>query len=98
MTPAPPVTCDTLLDQISAYLDDDLPPATCTTIEQHAETCPPCARIIDDFRRTTGLCREAATAPLPDPIRQLAKARIKELMGTGVFSTETRKKGTGLGK
>ena len=98
MTPAPLVTCDTLLEQISAYLDGDLSVATCATIERHAQACRKCARVINDFRRTTGLCRKAVAAPLPVQVRQLAKTRIRELMGPGVSSAETRKKGTGLRK
>ncbi len=80
MTRVPVATCDTLLEQISAYLDGDLPEATCAAIEHHADTCPKCARVIDDFRQTTGLCRKAATTPLPAQVRQLAKARVKELL------------------
>jgi len=80
MTKAPTVTCETLLDQISGYLDGDLPEATCAAIEQHADGCPRCAAVIDDFRSTTGLCRKAADTPLPPRIRELAKARIKELL------------------
>jgi len=80
MSDVPIVTCETLLEQISGYLDGDLPEATCAAIEQHADGCQRCAHVIDDFRKTTGLCRKAATAPLPAHIRSLAKARIKELL------------------
>lgn len=95
------VTCDTLLAQISSYLDGELPESACAAIEQHAASCDRCGKVINDFRATTGLCRTAATAPLPDDVRARAQARVRELMGpelrgTGLFSTETGKKGTGL--
>lgn len=83
MTP-PIVTCDRLLDQISAYLDGDLGAATCLAIEEHAATCPRCADVIAEFRRATGLCRKAADAPLPDTVRALAQARVKALLKKGV--------------
>jgi anti-sigma factor RsiW len=76
----PPVTCDALLTQMSAYLDGDLNATTCAHIEQHAQTCPACAKVIADFRATTGLCRTAADAPLPDSVRELAQARVRALL------------------
>jgi anti-sigma factor RsiW len=74
------VSCEALLSQISAYLDGDLSAATCESIEQHAQTCPNCDKVIADFRATTGICRRAADAPLPDAVREKARARIRELL------------------
>jgi anti-sigma factor RsiW len=74
------VTCDSLLGQISAYLDGDLGAATCEAIERHATTCDRCAVVIEDFRKATGLCRTAADAPLPDAVRVLAQARVRALL------------------
>ena len=81
MTAEVHVTCDTLLEQISSYLDDELPEATCAAIEQHAASCPVCGRILTDFRTTTGLCRTAANVPLPDDVRIRARDRVRELLG-----------------
>lgn len=75
-----PVTCASLLERISAYLDGDLDAADCATIERHAATCAHCSAIIEDFRKATGLCRTAAETPLPDPVRALARARVQELL------------------
>jgi anti-sigma factor RsiW len=81
MSETPTVTCESLLDQISAYLDGDLGAATCEAIERHASSCDRCAVVIEDFRKTTGLCRTAADAPLPDTVRALAQARVRALLG-----------------
>lgn len=80
MTQKVHVTCDTLLAQISSYLDGELPESTCAAIEQHAASCPECGQVINDFRTTTGLCRTAATAPLPDDVRRLARERVLVLL------------------
>lgn len=90
MTPASRVTCETLLEQISGYLDGDLGAATCARIEGHAASCPHCSQIIEDFRATTGLCRKAAAAPLPAAVRQRARAQARNLLRTSA----TKKKGT----
>lgn len=77
-TPAP--TCESLLTQISAYLDGDLGAATCEAITRHASTCRRCSALIEEFRNATGLCRKAADAPLPDAVRELAQARVRALL------------------
>ena len=83
MIKLPPVTCDSLLQQISSYLDGDLNESTCAAIEHHAASCSACGRVIEDFRRTTGLCRTAATTPLPGDVRARARARVRELLRRG---------------
>lgn len=85
MTPPPLVTCGTLLARMSAYLDGDLGAATCRAIEAHAATCPQCAGVIAEFRQATGLCRQAADAPLPEAVRKLAKDRVKALLAKKPF-------------
>ncbi|MBK9239529.1 MAG: zf-HC2 domain-containing protein [Acidobacteria bacterium] len=90
MTAEVHVTCDTLLEQISSYLDDELPDATCAAIEQHAASCPVCGRILTDFRTTTGLCRTAANVPLPDDVRIRARDRVRELLGGRVCFPQKR--------
>lgn len=74
------VTCESLLGQLSAYLDGDLGAATCEAIERHASSCDRCAVVIEDFRKSTGLCRTAAEAPLPDAVRKLAQKRVRALL------------------
>lgn len=81
MSGVPEVTCDTLLDSISAYLDGDLGAATCAAIEAHAAACGRCGTVIADFREATGLCRKVAEAPLPADVQDLARARIRTLLG-----------------
>jgi anti-sigma factor (TIGR02949 family) len=81
MTKKIQVSCDTLLSQISSYLDGELPESACAAIEQHAASCDRCGAVINDFRTTTGLCRTAATAPLPEEVRARARARVRELLG-----------------
>jgi anti-sigma factor RsiW len=73
--------CASLLERISAYLDGDLNAADCAMVERHAATCATCAQVIADFRATTGLCRKAAEAPLPEAVRDKARARIAALLG-----------------
>jgi anti-sigma factor RsiW len=76
------MTCDSLLSQISSYLDGELPELTCAAIEKHAASCTECGGVIAEFRTATGLCRSAASAPLPEDVRARARERVRELLKT----------------
>jgi anti-sigma factor RsiW len=72
--------CRKLLERVSAYLDGDLGPMECRVIERHCSTCPSCAELIAGLRNAIGLCHQASGRPLPDGVRQRAKARIRKLL------------------
>ena len=72
--------CAAMLAGISAYLDGDLDATACEAIERHCHQCPRCAAVGGGLRETIGLCREAGSAPLPESVRQRAKASIARLL------------------
>jgi anti-sigma factor RsiW len=76
----PLVECRTILDNISAYLDGELEISGCDAIEQHCQHCGSCAALVAGLRETVGLCREAASVPLPEAVRQRARDRVRELL------------------
>jgi anti-sigma factor RsiW len=71
-----------MLAGISAYLDGDLDATACQAIERHCRNCPRCAALVDGLRETIGLCREAGSTPLPEPVRQRARASIARLLAS----------------
>lgn len=80
MTRASSTSCRLLLERLSAYIDGDLPAPACRRIEGHARHCRRCSTVIEELRRTTGLCRRAGEAPLPASVRKVARERIRRLM------------------
>jgi anti-sigma factor RsiW len=72
--------CQEILAGISTYLDGDLEATACAAIEQHCQTCTRCAALVTGLRETVGLCRQAATAPLPESVRQRAKESVRRLL------------------
>lgn len=80
MTQGPSADCREMLSGISAYLDGELDATACDAIERHCATCPDCATLIAGLRQTVGLCRGAAGAPLPDPVKERAQASIRRLL------------------
>jgi anti-sigma factor RsiW len=79
--------CGAMLAGISAYLDGDLDAPACQTIERHCRDCAPCATLVEGLRETIGLCRKAGSTPLPEPVRQRAKASIERLLASEKPST-----------
>jgi anti-sigma factor RsiW len=72
--------CRTILADISAYLDGELESTACQAIEQHCQECAGCATLVSGLRKTLGLCREAASTPLPEAVRRRARDRVRELL------------------
>jgi anti-sigma factor RsiW len=72
--------CRRVLGSVSAYLDGDLDATTCDSIGAHCRGCAGCADVIAGLRRTVGLCRQAGSTPVPDAVRQRARASVQRLL------------------
>lgn len=72
--------CAAILGNISAFLDGELDATACAAIEAHCARCARCAPAVEGLRRTIGLCRDAADAPLPEPVRARARDAVRRLL------------------
>ena len=72
--------CAAILSNISAFLDGELDATACAAIEAHCAACARCAPVVEGLQRTIGLCRAAATAPLPDAVRVRAREAVRRLL------------------
>jgi anti-sigma factor RsiW len=72
--------CRQVLASVSAYLDGDLDASDCQSIETHCRECAHCADVIAGLRETVGLCRKAGSAPVPEAVRQRARASVRRLL------------------
>ena len=80
MTESANSSCRTILSGISAYLDGELDATACDAIERHCQACARCAALVQGLRETVGLCRQAASVPLPDAVRQRARDSVRRLL------------------
>ena len=80
MTATPAQDCASILARISAYLDGELEGTECAAIDAHCARCPRCAPVVEGLRRTVGLCRDAGRVPLPDAVRERARASVRRLL------------------
>jgi anti-sigma factor RsiW len=53
------------LDLLCDYYEGDLPEAVARQLEAHLADCPPCAVLVNTYRKTTEISREALRAEIP---------------------------------
>ena len=52
------MTCETFVELVTAYLEDQLSPSERTAFEEHMRLCPGCDTYLDQFRTTISLLGE----------------------------------------
>ena len=80
MTAAPRPECAAMLSGISAFLDGELAATECAAIEAHCAGCPGCAALVSGLQEAVGLCRGVAEVPLPESVRERARASVRRLL------------------
>ena len=78
--------CDSVLEQLSDYLDEDARSELCQAIEEHMSTCRDCQVFVDTVKKTIVLYQAGSSIEMP--IRtsaQLSAALANE------YATATRR-------
>jgi anti-sigma factor RsiW len=60
--------CAEIVDLLSEYLDRELPPDTCSIIQEHLENCADCREESESLRKTMVLCRQYVSHDRPRPL------------------------------
>ena len=69
------LSCEEIFAKLSEYLDGELDPSICATLEDHMGDCPPCERFLESLKNTIGHLRTEPEATMPDGLRdQLLEA------------------------
>jgi anti-sigma factor RsiW len=74
--------CLRILQQLSAYLDEELSGDICAEIRAHLGACPNCEVFLDSLRQTIGLCRCHA----PHTLSATARAALRRQILKSVVS------------
>lgn len=81
--PAPVRTdrpCRALLEELFAYLDQELTPERCRELETHLASCHCCGTLAGNLRKAVTLCRMEGAQQLPGAVRANARRRMKQLL------------------
>lgn len=70
--------CRDYLKQISDYVDGELPPDICASLEAHLHDCENCRVVVNTLRKTIDLYQVTAEDDaLPEKVRSRLFARLK---------------------
>ena len=73
--------CPDILNMFSKYLEGEISPDVCATMERHLAGCPRCRSTCDSLKRTLALCRTSAAAvQVPPHIQASIKSALQELI------------------
>ena len=64
------MTCEELVELVTAYLDGTLPEADRRTFDEHLSLCPGCETYLEQFRTTIDLLGELPADSLSAPARE----------------------------
>ncbi len=62
--------CRTLFEQLSEYMDGELPESACTRFDEHFRDCPRCVAFVEQMRRAVRLVETIPCPKLPDDVRR----------------------------
>jgi RNA polymerase sigma-70 factor (ECF subfamily) len=78
---APRGPCPDILTLFSRYLEDEISPAVCTTMERHLENCARCRTACDSLKRTLALCHTAgADVLVPVAVQASVKRALRDVL------------------
>jgi predicted anti-sigma-YlaC factor YlaD len=62
--------CQSVLDNLSVYLDGEASEALCAEIERHLAACTDCRVVVDTLNKTIALYHMLPKTGLPDSLRK----------------------------
>jgi len=74
----PTQQCREIFALLSDYLNLELPPDACKSIETHLAGCPPCIEFVESLKKTIEICRKFQPAELPAPLVEEAREELLE--------------------
>jgi anti-sigma factor RsiW len=82
--------CRTLVERLSRFIDNDLTAAERRAVREHLRRCPCCDDFAESLRRTVRICQDARRQHLPADVRARARARVRQLLASGIPAASKR--------
>lgn len=61
-------SCKESIELLLDYVDGSMSPDEAEHLSKHLEACPPCVEFLKTYRATTGLCKRALAAKMPEEL------------------------------
>lgn len=78
----PSGNCPDVLALYSQYVEGDIEPALCQTMERHLASCARCRAQCDSLKQTLALCSRAGTDELSSEVKQSVREALRELLAS----------------
>ena len=75
------ITCQSFLEDVSDYIDGDLPEELRVSLEAHLAKCPNCWVVFDETKRTVKIFQGYECHPLPDGVKDRLLDKLKSTWG-----------------
>ena len=72
------MNCEELLAALNQYVDGDLEPGICGTLQEHLEGCNPCQVVVDNIRQTIRLYKAEQPYELPAELHEHLQQALRE--------------------
>ena len=70
--------CEELLAALNQYVDGEMDPGICDSLQQHLEGCNPCQIVVDNIRQTIKLFRSDERYELPPALHEQLSCALRE--------------------
>jgi anti-sigma factor (TIGR02949 family) len=70
-------SCKDSIHALLDFLDGDMSPEDQRVLEEHLNGCPPCVAFVRSYRATSGLCRRALGAKMPEELAEKLKGFLR---------------------
>jgi anti-sigma factor RsiW len=74
------LTCNQFLEELSAFLDEDVSPGLRGELEKHMAECPNCWVMVDTTKKTLQIYKGIKAAPLPADLKSRLNAALEAKM------------------
>ena len=76
-----PMTCKDAIAVLAEFIESSLSPEALLQLEEHLRGCEPCRAYVNTYRKTRGLASRAATAEMPEEMRERLRAFLLSHLG-----------------
>jgi len=77
--------CTRVFEKLSEYLDRELPPSDCVSLERHIQGCGRCVEFVESVKQSVALIKDVDASenlgPMPEDVKADLRAAFERMAG-----------------